>query len=408
MLKIQKITLLFLLAITTFSCKKKDKSEIGVDPVVETHFVSANLAVSVTKEQMQLQARAMGFGTQLNPLINYNTDFFKIVYKTTFQGKTIEASGLIGLPKNGPANPSMISGQHETRFLHSTAPSLLSISANGVSSSATGYEVLASMGYVVVIPDYIGFGSSENIPHPYYIREATAAAVVDMIKAAKEYLKSKQFATSNRLFLIGYSEGGYATLAAQREIENNPSNGLTVTGTAAGAGAFDLTTMLTEVSKSDLSYATSYITYLMESYNTYYNWKRPLSNVYNEPYATNIPGLFNGDMDVPAIASKLTFNLKDLLQPTFRTNLTITGQETVLKTALRNNSFFDWYPKGQTRLYHGTEDEIVSYKSSQTAFDAFKSAGATNVSLKSVSGTHTTGYLSMMADVLPWLISIDK
>jgi alpha-beta hydrolase superfamily lysophospholipase len=402
MLKLQNTLLVLLLATTVLSCKKKASTEDPTLPVKESHFVSATQAgPTLSKEDMQLRARFIGFGLQLNPLINYSSDFFKIVYKTTYQGKTIEASGLIGIPKNGPANPSIISGQHETRFLYNSAPS-------NFPTSSAGYEVLAGMGYVVVIPDYIGFGSSQSTFHPYYVREATAAAVVDMIKAGKEFLESRKFATNNRLFLVGYSEGGYATLAAQREIESNADHGLIVTGSAAGAGAFDLTTMLTEVSQSEQSSATGYIAYLLQAYNVHYGWKRSLTNFFNEPYATNIPGYFNGQVDGPDVSRNLGSNLKNLLNPTFRTDLTATGKEAVLKTALRLNSFFDWYPKVPTRLYHGREDEIVPYKSTQTTYDSFKSAGAPNVTLIPVTGTHLSAAISMMVDALPWIISIDK
>jgi pimeloyl-ACP methyl ester carboxylesterase len=401
MFKIQKSVFSLLLVIAFIGCKKKDRTDEPVNPISNSQIISVTATGSLTKEEMQARANSIGFGTRLNTLINYSTDFFKIVYKTTYQGKTIEASGLIGLPKNGPANPSIISGQHETRIAHSSAPSLFP-------NSSSGYEILAAMGYVVVIPDYIGFGSSKSVFHPYYIREATAASVVDMIIASKEYLSKQKFATSNRLFMVGYSEGGYATLAAQREIETNTALGLTVTASAAGAGAFDLTTMLTEVSKSEQSYAASYITYLLQAYNTHYGWKRNLNTFFNDPYATTIPGLYNGEIDGPAISTKLTLSLKDLLNPTFRTDLATNGREATLKAALLANSFFDWYPKGMTRLYHGTEDEIVPYKSTQTTFDYFKSAGAPNVLFKAVSGTHVTASGNMMLDVLPWFISLDK
>ena len=401
MSRFTKIILSFLFTITVLSCQKKERAEPDVDPVEETHLVSARLVGTSPKDEMQYRAGFIGYGTIINPLINYACDFFKIVYKTTYRGKTIEASGLIALPKNGPANPSIISCQHETRFTYASAASLYP-------HATTGFEVLAAMGYVVVIPDYIGFGNSENIFHPYYIRDASAAAVVDMIKAAKEYLSSKQFATSNRLFLVGYSEGGYATLAAQREIETHPIPGLTLSATAAGAGAFDLTTMLTEVSQSRESMATGYIAYLLQAYNTHYGWSRPLNTIFKEPFAKDAPALFHGQYDGQKIGSWLTFNLKDLFTPTFRSDLIIDGKESELKTALSLNSFFDWYPKGLTRLYHGTEDEIVPFKSTQTTFDSFKAAGSTKVSLIPVPGTHLNAASYMMLDVLPWLISLDR
>jgi hypothetical protein len=183
---------------------------------------------------------------------------------------------------------------------------------------------------------------------------------------------------------------------------------LNLTATAAGAGAFDLTTMLTEVSRSEQSLGTGYIAYLIQAYNVHYGWNRPLNTIFKEPYATTIPTLFNGEMTGATLSSKLTPNLKDLFTSTFREDLLISGKETTLKTALRLNSFFDWYPKGLTRLYHGTEDEIVPLLSTQTTFDAFKSSGAPNVSFLTVPGTHVTGSGSMMINALQWIISVDK
>ena len=46
--------------------------------------------------------------------------------------------------------------------------------------------MIASMGYVVVIPDYPGFGESADIPHPYLIKEPTVRSVVDMLFAVRE------------------------------------------------------------------------------------------------------------------------------------------------------------------------------------------------------------------------------
>ena len=47
-------------------------------------------------------------------------------------------------------------------------------------------EIIASMGYVVVIPDYPGFGASFPMPHPYLIAEPTVTSIVDMFYAVKE------------------------------------------------------------------------------------------------------------------------------------------------------------------------------------------------------------------------------
>src|SRR3712207_9335251 len=62
--------------------------------------------------------------------------------------------------------------------------------------------------------------------------------------SVKEFLKKENIAFNDNLFLAGYSEGGYVTLAAAQEIENNPEHNLKLTGAAAGAGGYELTEML--------------------------------------------------------------------------------------------------------------------------------------------------------------------
>src|SRR5690606_25925463 len=113
--------------------------------------------------------------------------------------------------------------------------------------SFNGPELFASAGYATFIPDYLGYGASTQILHPYYNERYSAMAVIDMIKAGKIFCKNEDIPVSDKLFLAGYSEGGYVTLAAQKEIESNPAHNLKITAVAAGAGGYDLTAMLADI-----------------------------------------------------------------------------------------------------------------------------------------------------------------
>lgn len=130
----------------------------------------------------------------------------------------IPVSGLLGIPQNDPKTPSLLSLQHGTIIGSEGAPS------NYPNSQAeSGLNLIASLGFVTIMPDYIGYGVSKNIMHPYFDKKYSAQSVVGMIKAVKEYLKKQEISVSGRLFLLGYSEGGYTTMAAQQAIETNPS-----------------------------------------------------------------------------------------------------------------------------------------------------------------------------------------
>jgi pimeloyl-ACP methyl ester carboxylesterase len=273
----------------------------------------------------------------------------------------------------------------------------------------SGFELAAAAGFATVIPDFIGFGVSQNITHPYYDQQYSALAVVDMIKAAKYYLAKENIAVSNRLFLVGYSEGGYVTMAAQKEIETNASHHLTLTAAAEGAGGYDLTGMLSGIAATTTYPAPSFLASLIRAYDSTYGWNRPFSDFFRQPYADKIPTLLNGSKSGGEIDSELPSSLTTLFNPVFYANLQNPAGETALKQKLEANSFLNWVPKSPTRLYHGTADKIVFYQTTVATFNRFKAAGATNVELIPIqNGTHDTSVEPMILNALPWIQSLDK
>jgi len=273
----------------------------------------------------------------------------------------------------------------------------------------SGFEIAAVADFITVIPDYIGYGVSENTFHPYYDQQHSASTVIDLIKATKYYLQKEQVAFNDNLFLLGYSEGGFVTMAAQKEIETNAAHNLTLTGVVAGAGGYDLTGMLTGIATTPVYDSPALLANIVQAYNITYDWKRPLTDFFSEPYASRIPDLLNGTKDIDEINSQLTNRPTVLFNPTFYANLQNTTGEIVLKQALIQNSFLDWVPKSPTRLYHGTADVTVFYQTSVSTFDRFKAAGATNVEFVPIEGgDHQTTIAPMMVNALTWIRTLNK
>ncbi len=296
----------------------------------------------------------------------------------------------------------MLSAQHGTLFNHADAPS-------NFPATFTGFELFASAGFVTAIPDYIGFGVSENIIHPYYDAQLSGTAVADMLKGVKYYLQKEKINISSRLFLLGYSEGGYVTMAAQKEIETHPEDNLSITAAAEGAGGYDLTGMLSTIATTPIYAEPSYLAFILQSYNTTYDWKRPYTDFFQEPYAGRIPTLLNGTKSQSEINAGLTTSTAALFNPTFLANLQNPTAEPVLKQAIQNNSFLNWVPKSPTRLYHGTADVTVFYQTTVTTYNRFKAAGATNVEFIPIpNGNHQTSIDPMLSNALAWFQSLDK
>lgn len=343
-----------------------------------------------------LKELALSSGSQKWPdKIIHEISVYKIIYQTTYINAPVSASGLLYVPKSVSLVFPVVSLQHGTIFLKSDAPSQCSGFAGG--------ELLCSAGYIVLQPDYLGYGISEDIFHPYYDKTHAAASVLDMIEAALTYLSEINIRHSGKLFLTGYSEGGYVTLAAQSAIEKNNTIGLELIAVAAGAGGYDLFALLSDFTTGAGSHVQpSYIVFLLMAYEKIYGWNKPLHYYFSSKYADILPELMNGNYNSAYINHNLSSNLASLFNREFYQNLTGPG-EMDLKKALFINSLSDWKPQTPLRLYHGTEDEVIPYRNSEITFHKMKEKGADDLTFMSIpQGDHDSSKAPMMDSVLAW------
>jgi dienelactone hydrolase len=308
-------------------------------------------------------------------LAQFAIKVYRLTYKTTGEnGEEVTASGALLIPAAGKAVP-LISYQHGTirRTDEEMAPS--NYNPNGEVWS--GISLLASTGYVVTAPDYIGYGESKNLPHPYEHAATLASASLDMMRAAKEFCARENVVLNNKNFLLGYSEGGFATMALHKLIEEEHAAEFPITASAPGAGAYDKTGFANYIMNSDepLNFINTYV-WVLDTYNRIYEINRPFSYYFNEPWATQIQGdLFTPVNQYP----------KQLFTEAFR-NGVLTGSDTQMKAAFEDNNLYDWKPKAPIALFHGTADDYVPFFNSQRAYDAMQARGATQVELRPIQG----------------------
>lgn len=87
----------------------------------------------------------------------------------------------------------------------------------------------AAQGYIVVAPNYAGYEASTLPYHPYVNMEQQAQDVVDALTAARKGFSAVGANASDKLFVAGYSQGGFVSMAAQRKLQ--------LAGTPVTAGA---------------------------------------------------------------------------------------------------------------------------------------------------------------------------
>lgn len=389
--------LILILAALLMNCQDAvEKPSSEAPPVKNQYLLSATPGSETSQGTLQLLASAFG-QADVATLLKYDVKAFTLTYTTSYKGEPVAASGLIMVPVGITSDAPIVSLQHGTEFRKDDAPS--------VKGGFQGLEFFASAGYIALMPDFLGYGTSQSIFHPYYDKAHASSTVIDLIKAAKEFLNQEEIAFNEQLFLAGYSEGGYVTLAAAKEIDENPEHGLNVTAVAAGAGGYDLPGMLAEITSGTYYAYPSYLAFVLMAYNETNDWHKPLTYFFQEKYASALQTFLNGEYGGSYINSKLTTHVPSLFNSDFFQRLKDPAGELELKTALEHNSVAGWKTDVPIRLFHGTKDEIIPFSNSEATLEKFKASGSTNVSLTPIpGGTHGSSFEPMLRNFVPWFL----
>ncbi len=374
------------------------------------------LLAGITNSIQQPIARALGgwdwgsfissFGTLLTSF-RYTLDMQKVTYQSTgADGKVHSMTGLLILPRAiFGAKPSVpiLMYQHGTEVYRPFSPSRYLTHQD----RPTDYPevmvaaAIASTGYAVALVDYEGMGDNTDT-QPHVVGATLAQQVVDLLRASRDIIggtagnSSSPCTWNAQLFLMGYSEGGYVTMAATRELQLNHAAEFTITASAPLSGPHDLSGVMRGVILSNSTFKAPYfLPMLLTSYNYAYGGQTTLfspGSAMLPPYNTTIPPLFDGTStsDTISVAMGMTFSPVNLIVP--KSTLTqqfidqLTLDTSPVVALLKENDSYRlpgqvnsvWVPNVPMRMIHHKSDDLVPYGNSQVAFNAFSTAGAKN------------------------------
>ncbi len=332
--------------------------------------------------------------------LKYSVEVLSVEYFTIDKDDNItKVSGAFMIPE-GIINMPLLSIQHGTETKSDLAAS---VAPNNSTEGMFGL-ITASMGYYTLIPDYIGFGVSD-LTHPYMHMASIVPSVIDFMSAGKSYASENQITLDGKVFLTGYSEGGYVTLGIQKAIEEQYSNEFKLTAVAPCAGPYDLKGMTDTIFMADNYSTPAYIGYFLTSYNEIYEWNR-LADIFNAPYAAKMIGLYNGSKTWGEVINQLPASFEDLINPDF-VNAYNNGNEADFLAAVKENTILDWLPQTPIHFFHGDADDIVPYQNVLTVIERFNSNGAQNIQLTTIpGGTHETSGQAAIFGTIEWFESL--
>jgi pimeloyl-ACP methyl ester carboxylesterase len=305
----------------------------------------------------QLNAQLAPLGLQARNAVK----LFRVVYETVTPNKAakpIQASTLIAVPDvPAPVFPWVLI-QHFTVLGDREAPTV------------APFEGLweASQGFAAVVPDNLGYGAAAGVYNAYLFAKAYEENGLDALRAARAFSEAESL-NFGPLFLKGYSEGAYATLALLQKLESDKKQEFQVVAAAPIAGPYDVSSFRQALLQPQIS--SIFLNNLILSYET---WLTPRLNLDNV-YALDVPfirDLYDGSRIAGEIAPSLPTETKTIFEASFVDDLALEKPKTrdakLFLQQLTANSLprGDWTPRTATRFFHCVDDDVVPVELTQT------------------------------------------
>ena len=371
----QLVALTIFSIFTLFSCNKKEDTEnIPIEDglTILQQYVVDNQDLPEHFAGLPEDPNVFGYQDLYNELLNLSDTlyeqhtFSKVTYSSTDNhGNPITLSGLLINPTHGIHDGTpIISHNHGTELEKKLAPSQF---VPGQSSPGDFAEVMiawlysAMNNWVVIMPDYQGMGEDVSELHPYCIKDRLAVSTADMLEAAKKTIKSKFNASwQGNSYIMGYSEGGYVTMAALEELEKR---NVELKGAVIMEGPYDLSGSMREVMLADTAFPVPYfLPMMLVGYNDIYPDYFKFEEMLVSPYDTAIPEYTTGFYSTDFVNNLMPADhiLKEVLTESFIDSLNNTNSN-AHQALYENNTYINWIPTTETFIWHCENDDCVPF-----------------------------------------------
>ena len=215
--------------------------------------------------------------------------------------------------------------------------------------------------FIVVAPDYYGFGITEKEPQAYCISRANGRASLDAYLAAKRLIEDLKVKKGNDFVIAGYSEGGQTTMGVLREIsERHPE--VKVKRAFAGDGPYDINSMFDAIAKGDTEMPST-VCNVLYAYNYFFRLGYDIHDYLKDPVAANFDEWFLSKqykrkaLDEELIKTKKTSDVCTAAVLDANSPLSRRFKAAFSEDALTSG----WTPRSDfdVMLFHDTKDDVV-------------------------------------------------
>ncbi|MFM0095366.1 prolyl oligopeptidase family serine peptidase [Paraburkholderia nemoris] len=230
-------------------------------------------------------------------------------------GEPTTASGALMIPGgrsaacSGP-RPLMLYAHGTTAYRNYNIADITQTDPGNGDGAGEGISVAAmyaAQGYIVVATNYAGYAGSDLTYHPYLNADQQSADVIDSLRAARAALSAakpeRKTRENGKLFVTGYSQGGFVALATHRALQ---ASGVKVTASAPGSGPYALAATADALIEGEVNLgSTLFTTLVVTGYqHAYENIYRKPGDFYEAAYAPGIENLLPSLQPLDTLFSK--------------------------------------------------------------------------------------------------------
>lgn len=342
---------------------------ISSQALTEGPWTWSERAIRIAHQEMQERAPVMPRGSSVLA--------FRLKYHTkNLAGEPVIASGLLRLRSDllhSDTPLPLISYQHSTRVLRTDSPSTSFVDPEGMG----GVLFFASRGFVWAMPDYLGLGLNKD-PQSYLHAHGQAVVCSDFLLAVREWAAAQNLKIKNDIIVMGYSQGGHATLALQKYLES-PENRtkFKVKASFAMAGPYSVAGVgLEQALKSKSSSQLLFVALAFYGLSFDPSLHIEMKAIINAQYENVLPKMFSGEVGFNEAAGMLPKNAEEFFTTSFLTEVIVSQANHPTLQALKAQDVVDFLAKAPVYLLHAPNDKVVLYENSTLAEKYLKARGS--------------------------------
>jgi dienelactone hydrolase len=219
-------------ASTTSSETTPTRGQLVATPTMSGSYSASDILSMLTTDPLGKELLQLTF----SPTCTVNV-YHMEYYTVGGAGESTTASGALMVPTG--SGSSCQGARPVVMYAHGTNTSktfnMAAISGN--SEALLMAAVFASQGYIVVAPNYAGYDTSTLPYHPYLNADQQSDDMIDSLAAARSAFSGVSATASSKLFVTGYSQGGFVAMATHKAMQ---AAGTAVTAAAPMSGPYAL------------------------------------------------------------------------------------------------------------------------------------------------------------------------